>query len=189
MIFASDDLEQEGVYSFDYTAILASASAEIAGTTIAILAVDRVGRIPTQVVSYVGGGICLFVLTFMAMDSKTPRFELILMGFFARLFFMGGSCTTWVSTAEIMPTEIRATGHSWANAFARLAGAASPFLVTENRPYVISGVIIMVISLATALISSRLPETKGHSMGMHATDIANSGVEVVRNARSYKNIV
>ena len=192
MIFAAspDELETDGTYSFDYGAILASASAEIAGTTIALLTVDRLGRIPTQVASYLGGGFSLFLLTLLAMDSDSPRGQLILMGFLARMFFMGGSCTTWVSTAEIMPTEIRTTGHSWSNAVARLAGAANPYLITEQRPYTVSGVIIMTISLATALVLSRLPETKGHSMGMRGdnTKNANTGLEVVRRPLSYTTI-
>ena len=192
MIFAADpdDLETDGAYSFDYDAILASASAEIAGTTIALLTVDRLGRIPTQVASYLGGGFSAFLLTLLAMDSDSPRGQLILMGFLARMFFMGGCSTTWANTAEIMPTEIRTTGHSWSNAVARLAGAASPYLIAEQRPFIISGVVIMTISLATALVSSRLPETKGHSLGMHGDNAktADTGMDVVRRPLSYTTI-
>ena len=192
MIFAAnpDELETDGAYSFDYAAILASASAEFAGTTITILLVDRLGRIPTLVASYLGGGFSVFLLTLLAMDSDSPREQLILMGFLSRLFFMGGSCTTWVSTAEIMPTEIRTTGHSWSNAFARLAGAASPYLITEHRPYIFCGVVIMIISLATALASSRLPETKGQFMGMRGdnTKKADTGLDVLRRPLSYTTI-
>ncbi|KAL7572349.1 hypothetical protein ACA910_021562 [Epithemia clementina (nom. ined.)] len=190
MIFASDpaDLENQGLYSFDYTAILISASSEVAGTTVALLTVDRLGRIPTQVLSYIGGGVSMFVLSVMAMDEDSPRTQMILMGFLARMFFMGGSCTTWVSTAEIMPTEIRTTGHSWANACARLAGAASPFVVSEQHPYTYSGAVILVVSLITAMVTSMLPETKGHTMGIRSKELE-SGLEVVRQQTvSYKTI-
>jgi hypothetical protein len=119
-IFASGDNELDGddegkKYSFDYAAILASASSEIAGTTAAIISVDRIGRVPVQVASYIGGGLSIFAMTYLASNEDSPRGWLILFGFLARMFFMGGSCTTWVITAEILTTEVRATGHSWAN--------------------------------------------------------------------------
>src|SRR3546814_8728918 len=42
----------------------------------------------------------------------------------ARLTIMGASSATWVATPEAYPTRLRATGHSIANAVARLGGKA-----------------------------------------------------------------
>ena len=90
------DTEQggEGVFDFDYGAIFASASAEVAGTTIVLLTIDKLGRIPSQVVSYAGGGIAVFA---MCMGANNPgsvtREFLICMGFLARMFFMAATCT------------------------------------------------------------------------------------------------
>ena len=42
---------------------------------------------------------------------------------------MTGSCVSWVSTAEILTTEVRTTGHSAANAIARIGAIFSPFVI------------------------------------------------------------
>jgi MFS family permease len=96
-------------YNFDYSAIFVSSSAELVGTTFAIFSVDKVGRIPLQVVSYTMAGICVCSLCVLAArDAK--RDVLIALAFAARIFEMSGSCTTWVNTAEILTTEVRTTG-------------------------------------------------------------------------------
>jgi hypothetical protein len=59
----------------------------------------------------------------------------------------------------------------------------SPYLVSKQQPFTTSGAAIMVISLATALASSMLPETKGKHMGLHAKDLGKEvQVKVVRLA-------
>lgn len=96
-------------YNFDYGAIFLSSSAELVGTTYAILAVDKAGRIPLQVLSYAMAGLCVSSLCVMAANHA-DRTVLIALGFAARIFEMGGSCVSWVSTAEILTTEVRTTG-------------------------------------------------------------------------------
>jgi len=184
LVFASgEQLENEGKYSFDYGAILASASSEIAGTALAIVFVERAGRIPTQVVSYVGGGLSMFFLCLLAtreevgdgVQQQSSRAVLVSMAFLGRLFFMAASCTLWVSTAEILSTDVRTTGHSAANAVARLSGSLSPFLVTSEKPFYLVGSIILIVSLVAAMASWKLPETKGKSLGMDKDSlVANS---------------
>ena len=60
--------------NFDYSAIFISSSAEIIGTTIAIIAIDRIGRIPLQVMSYSLAGILvclLYIVTAYNNDNNT----------------------------------------------------------------------------------------------------------------------
>jgi MFS family permease len=173
LIFAKTEQNEEGkaTYSFDYEALFASASSEVAGTTLVILLIDRIGRTNTQVLSYVGGGISVLILCLLATprdahgNADTSRSVLMTFAFLSRLFFMGGTCSTWVSTAEILTTEVRTTGHSVANAVARVGGALCPFLVSKSTPYPIVGVCLCVISMITATACHHLPETKGRSMG------------------------
>ena len=87
-------------YEFDYTAIFAAASSEVVGTTIVVLAVDRIGRVPSQALSYILGGLSAFTLCMLAAGDSPVRSHLIAAAFAARMFMMSGSCTTWVSTAE-----------------------------------------------------------------------------------------
>lgn len=158
------DEDAKGNYSFDYGAIFTSASSEIAGTTLVILLIDRFGRIPTQTMSYIGGGISILLFCLATADGSSRRVMMIT-SFFARMFFMGGSCSTWVSTAEIMTTEIRSTGHAASNAIARLAGAMSPFLVKASTGFRTIGVTMMLVSFTTAFFVYQLPETSGQRMG------------------------
>ena len=173
MVFASandDDPDQDGAesYSFDYWAIFTSASAEVAGTTFIILLVDRIGRIPSQALSYFGGGCSLLMLCLLASQEDASRSHLIVFSFLARMFFMSASCATWVSTAEILTTDIRTTGHSAANAVARLSGSFSPYLLTTATPYPVIGGVMFAISLSTATCVWNLPETQGMNMGAAA---------------------
>jgi MFS family permease len=156
-------------YSFDYGAIFLSSSAELVGTTLVILVVDRIGRIPSQVISYTlaGTSVCL-LCTLASMGSS--RTLLVGLSFLARVFEMGGTCVTWVSTAEILDTEIRSTGHSTANAMARLGAFFCPFLVEGGTPLARIGLIMLVVHAFTVVCVSKLPETKGKGMGVEHED-------------------
>lgn len=119
---------------FDYSAIFISSSAELLGTTLVIILIDRVGRIPSQVVGYAAAGVCIFLLCFLASVGSADdtaahhRWELVLFGFILRALVMAATCTSWVMTAEVLSTEIRSTGHSSANAMARLGHFSALFL-------------------------------------------------------------
>lgn len=158
------DEDAKGHYSFDYGAIFTSASSEIAGTTLVILLIDRIGRIPTQTISYIAGGTSMLLFCY-ATAIGASRSVMMVTSFFARMFFMGGSCSTWVSTAEIITTEIRSTGHSASNAVARLSGSMSPFLVKSSTGFNTIGLTMMLVSFLTAIFVYHLPETNGKRLG------------------------
>jgi len=151
-------------YSFDYGAILTSASSEVVGLTLVLLIVDKIGRIPTQVICYVLGGFAVFAMSILAW-LNVSKAGMVTTAFAARLLFMGSTCTTWVMTAELFTTDVRTTGHAASNAVARLAGAVSPFLVAESTPFVVIGSFLLAVSLGTAYACYNLPETAGKSMG------------------------
>ena len=168
---ADDDINDTGV-QFDYQAIFISSSAELIGTALVVFLVDRAGRIASQVSAYLVGGICLFLLCFFSEGGNRPF--LICVSFGARVCEMMGSCVTWVTTAEVLSTEIRTTGHSAANAVARTGGFFSPYLVGGKLSLPTVGIIMLVIHLFTAFCASRLPETRGKRLG-HALSMAEDG--------------
>ena len=159
----------ETTNNFDYGAIFVSSSAELVGTTIAIFCVDTVGRIRLQVWAYTLAGIFVCSLYFSAAYD-CDRNVLITLGFGARIFEMTGSCVSWVSTAEILTTEVRSTGHSAANAVARIGSLFSPFLIEGDGSLIKKGLIMVVIHSCTVLFVSNLPETKGSRMGLSQDD-------------------
>jgi hypothetical protein len=151
-------------YSFDYGAIFVSSSAELVGTTFAIFSVDVVGRIPLQVIAYAMAGVSVSALCLNASNGA-HRSVLISLGFAARIFEMVGSCTSWVSTAEILTTEVRTTGHSAANAVARVGSLFSPFLIEGHSSLIKKGLVMLAIHAGTIICVSQLTETKGSHMG------------------------
>jgi len=153
---------------FDYSAIFISNMAELVGTTLVILVVDRIGRIPSQALAYTGAGILLCLLCTLAGTGAASRGTLIGLGFGARALEMAATCVTWVSTAEILTTDVRATGHSAANAVARIGAFLCPFVVERggNASLVEVGVVMLLVHAVTVLCVCRLPETKGREMGL-----------------------
>ena len=164
-----DDIGNGAAVQFDYQAIFISSSAELIGTCLVVFLIDRAGRIASQVSVYLIGGVCLFLLCFFS-DNGSRTF-LIGVSFGARICEMMGSCVTWVTTAEVLSTEIRTTGHSAANAVARLGGFFSPYLVGGKLSLPTVGIIMLVIHVFTAICASRLPETRGKRLG-HALSMA-----------------
>lgn len=187
LTFSDQDLHHNGEYtgvgySFDYGAILTSSLAEFAGTTLVILMIDRCGRVRTQAFNYFLGGLFVLLLGLIASDDSIPRKMKISAAFMARLFFMGASCSTWVSTAEILTTDVRTSGHSFANAVARVAGSFSAFLVALPTPT--AGVILFLTSLVATISTSLLPETKGKSMGTVNITPVNQDIELMAYSTS-----
>ena len=163
--------------NFDFGAIFISSSAELLGTTIAILGVDTLGRIRLQVWSYALAGLFVSSLYFAAAYDYN-RNMLVALVFGARIFEMTGSCVSWVSTAEILTTEVRTTGHSAANAVARIGSLFSPFLIEGHGSLIKKGLIMLAIHTATVLFVSRLPETKGSRMGLPQEEYVSERVHI-----------
>eukprot|EP00751_Fragilariopsis_kerguelensis_P050434 CAMPEP_0171050028 /NCGR_PEP_ID=MMETSP0736-20130129/52098_1 /TAXON_ID=186038 /ORGANISM="Fragilariopsis kerguelensis, Strain L26-C5" /LENGTH=263 /DNA_ID=CAMNT_0011502605 /DNA_START=901 /DNA_END=1692 /DNA_ORIENTATION=+ len=163
---------QNYTYSFDYGAIFVSSSAELFGTTFAIFSVDTVGRIPLQVVAYAMAGVSVCSL-YLSAANDANRIVLIALAFAARIFEMIGSCVSWVSTAEILSTDVRTTGHAAANAVSRVGALFSPFLIEGHTSLVKKGLIMLAIHAVTVIFVSQLPETKGSYMGLaqHVTSV------------------
>jgi MFS family permease len=159
-----DSNGEGGMYEFDYSAIFISGSAEIIGLILVLLTVDRWGRIPTQTLAYLLGGISCLLLGFCAY-AEASRTILVALAFLSRMAMMGASATTWVSTSEILSTEIRATGHGAANAMARFGGFFCPYIITERTSLRWIGVALFMVSILTAQLSWQLPETAGKALG------------------------
>jgi len=171
LVFSSQEKDEgDFSYKFDFGAILISASAEIFGLLIVMSTIDRYGRIKTQTLSYLLGGASCLLMLFVA-SIQGSRSVLLVFAFVSRMAMMGSSCTTWVSTSEILSTDIRATGHGSANAMARIAGFFCPYIINDRTPLNLIGLFMFAISILTAGVAWQLPETAGRAMGeVHDTD-------------------
>jgi len=166
-------------FDFDYWALFISSSAEIAGLTLAISMVDRVGRVSTQVWTYSLGGFCLLLLGILdfyagkdvenGVDqgeaAVSERWHLILFAFLSRMFIMVATSVTWLHTAELLPTRFRATGHGLANALGRVGGITCPFIISRDTSLRTIGIVMFTVSIATSTFVKHLPETTGKALG------------------------
>lgn len=166
-IFSSGDNDTLDT-TFDFLAIFITSIAEFIGTTVAIVVIDRIGRIRSQVISFLMAGFFLFIFCLLA-QWNAKHWILLIFAFTSRIFEMTATCILWVATAEILNTEIRGAGHSSSNAFARVGAIFCPLLVQSTTSLIQVGVTMCVFHSVTAICVSRLPETNGRTMGFGYT--------------------
>lgn len=92
----------------------------VVGFLLAVLLVDRVGRIPLQIVGFVGMAVGLCILSF----AGTTHMALLFIGFilFNLMMNLGPNSTTFLLSGEVFPAAIRASGAGLAGGIAK-AGA------------------------------------------------------------------
>ena len=102
----------------------------VIGFLIAVLLVDRVGRIPLQIVGFMGMAVGLCLLSF----SGPTQIGLLFTGFvvFNLMMNLGPNSTTFLLSGEVFPPAIRASGAGLAGAIAKsgavLGALALPIL-------------------------------------------------------------
>lgn len=105
----------------------------IIGFIIAVLLVDKVGRIPLQIVGFMGMTLGLILLG-IAGDpnlNQHPNLILVFTGFLVFNLFMnaGPNSTTFLLSGEVFPTSIRATGAGVAGSIAKMGAVLGVFLL------------------------------------------------------------
>eukprot|EP00551_Chaetoceros_affinis_P017055 CAMPEP_0203697658 /NCGR_PEP_ID=MMETSP0091-20130426/11769_1 /ASSEMBLY_ACC=CAM_ASM_001089 /TAXON_ID=426623 /ORGANISM="Chaetoceros affinis, Strain CCMP159" /LENGTH=471 /DNA_ID=CAMNT_0050569717 /DNA_START=28 /DNA_END=1440 /DNA_ORIENTATION=- len=160
-IFDEEDDNDAGM-DFDYVAIFISSFSEFIGTALAIQLVDRIGRIKALVGSFLIAGASMFVVC--VFNVSLDRVAIVSFAFISRASEMAAACITWITTAELLSTNMRSTGHAAANSVARCGAFFSPFLVNDGDLGTI-GIALIIASVAAALFASRLPETSGVELG------------------------
>jgi len=159
-IFSQDTRQQ------NYQAVF-SAGAEIMGIFLLVLAIDRWGRIPTQVLSYALASLtCLTLAVWYEIPFLENGNTLIVMVFLGRMMLYGGGATTAVSTTEVLTTEIRTTGHAIAGMVGRLGGVASSLILNPISNIPTEGLVIFVIGLWITMASTDIPETHAKELGL-----------------------
>jgi len=169
---SSDDgsgtFDEDESPSFNFQALAVSAAAEMIGTLISALVVDSFGRIGPQVVGFALSGFLVFFLLWFAHSSPVWLLTILALG--ARTFEVGASSLSWVITAEVLPTELRSTGHSTANAVCRLGAILTSYAVEGGTSLASIAIIMVFVHVFTIFCVSQLPETKGRALGQHGSD-------------------
>lgn len=160
-VFSNDARQQ------DYQAIFRSTS-ELVGLCLALLVIDKWGRISTQRWSYMGGGaICVVVSLLISPTDDRNDNLLLVLAFLARMLVASGTAATWIATSEVLATEIRTSRHAIADAVGRLGGFVASYVflqIASSLPF--TGLVLFAVSLWTTLACGGLPETSTKEMGL-----------------------
>jgi hypothetical protein len=168
-------MEREVVEDFNYLALSLLVVAEVFGVAASMLVIDK-SRKWTQSISYLVASFTLFI---MVMPIPPP--VRVVFGMLARASIMAASSVTWIVTPELYPTHARVTGHTAANAVARLGGMISPFVGNMPAPIWLIGGIYATSNLILSMSSCALPETTGKALDSvygRAQDTTNNSTRV-----------
>jgi MFS family permease len=104
----------------------------VVGFVIAILLIDRVGRIPLQVTGFAVMAVALGLLSLAEglSGGGDQHLALVFVGFALFNTFMnaGPNATTYTLAAEVFPSEMRAAGQGFAASMAKFGAALGVFL-------------------------------------------------------------
>ncbi|NEA98530.1 MFS transporter [Streptomyces sp. SID13726] len=137
----------------------------VAGVTLAILLIDRVGR---RVLTVPPQWLCCVILAVIGLWAGAPPIAVLVL-FFAFSFFTAiyGTLTS-VYPGEVFATEIRGLGTGFSAAVSRIGAALGTFLLPWSMTN-LGTTVSMLIAAAIAGIGAALsqwlaPETKGKNL-------------------------
>ncbi len=144
----------------------------IVGFLIAVVLVDRVGRIRLQITGFVGMAIGLVILALSSVlaPGDTANIGLVFLGFliFNLMMNAGPNATTFLLSGEVFPTSIRASGAGFAAAFAKAGAVLGTFTLPIVRKALDTPVLLLLLSLVcilAAVVTDQLRvETTGRSL-------------------------
>jgi putative MFS transporter len=136
------------------------------GCVASLLLVDRIGRRPLVIHSFVWAGLALLALGLFPGASAA-----IILGFFAAyaLLIGGTQILQWIYPNELFPTEVRGSAVGLASSLSRIGAAIGTYLVPQALTHLGIGttmIIAAVITLIGAVVSvAWAPETRGLTLG------------------------
>jgi MFS family permease len=153
----------------------------ILGILAATFLADKVGRIPLQILGFIGCAAGLLVSALALNQTGTTQTMMIYVGFMLFNFMtnIGPNSQTYLIAGEVFPTRMRAKGAGLAAAFAKIGAVTTAFLFpilladigTQNLLY-----ILVVTSLLGAIVTWRYRiETTGTNLDRIGEKAPNRG--------------
>lgn len=123
----------------------------ILGFLVAVLLVDKVGRVKLQIAGFLGMALGLTILTLK--EGNNTSLTTVLVGFFVFNFSMnaGPNSTTFLLSGEVFPTAIRATGAGVAAAFAKLGAVLGTYLLPILRVEIGVNRVLYILAISCVL--------------------------------------
>jgi MFS family permease len=144
----------------------------VIGFLLAIWLVDRIGRIPLQVVGFAMMTVALAVLAVAEglPGGGSAHLALVFLGFAVFNTFMnaGPNATTYTLAAEVFPSECRAAGQGFAAACAKMGAAIGvflfPILLDDIGTSALLGIVAGASLLALVVTVAFRIETRGRAL-------------------------
>jgi len=144
----------------------------VIGFAIAVVLVERLGRIPLQLAGFAMMAVALCILaTAESLDGGgSAHIGMVIAGFaiFNTFINAGPNATTYALPAEVFPSEVRAAGHGFASACAKLGAAIGvflfPILIDELGTNVLLFIIAGLTLVAFVVTYALRIEPKGRSL-------------------------
>jgi MFS family permease len=141
-----------------------------AGIIVAILLVDRIGRIKLQIVGFVGCAVGLLLAALSIRSDGSNDMALLLVGFVLFYFMtnLGPNAMTYLLSGEVFPTRVRGRGAGFAASFAKIGAVTTAFLFPELLQ-LIGTANLLYILVGTSLLGAAITlifaiETRGVSL-------------------------
>jgi putative MFS transporter len=149
------------------------------GCIAGLFLVDRIGRRPLIIHSFVWGGAALLLLGIFTNASAW-----VVLGLFAAYAVVigGTQILQWIYPNELFPTEIRGSAVGLASSLSRIGAAVGTYLVPISLSHIGTGATMIVGAVITfigAIVSVMwAPETRGLTLGECAAINSKSTVSV-----------
>jgi len=105
----------------------------VVGFVVAIVLVERVGRMPLQKAGFLGMGVALVLLGAAGLVSDPVWMVALGFGLFNLMVNAGPNSTTFLVPTEVYSTRLRATGHGFAAAAGKAGAAVGAFLLPSMQ--------------------------------------------------------
>lgn len=142
----------------------------VAGVLMAIVLVERVGRIKLQILGFVGCAVGLGLAAVSTMLTGQWAMVLLFLGFMVFNFMtnIGPNAQTYLIAGEVFPTAIRGRGAGFAASFAKIGAVLTAFLFPSLMAEWGTQVVLMLL-VGTSLLGAVLTwlwqiETRGRPL-------------------------
>lgn len=146
----------------------------LAGIILAVLLVDRVGRIKLQIIGFIGCAVGLGLAALSLSFSGAANISLIFAGFmiFNLMTNMGPNSMTYLIAGEVFPTHIRGKGAGFAASFAKVGAIVTAFLF----PVLLKDLgtqVLLIILVSTSILGAVI--TKAFAIETTGVNLENIG--------------
>lgn len=137
------------------------------GIVLAILLVDRVGRIRLQVVGFVGCAVGLVLAALSIRPDGGNSMPMLFAGFllFYTMTNLGPNAMTYLLSGEVFPTHLRGRGAGFAASFAKIGAVLTAFVFPELLSWIGTANLLYILAgtslLGAAITAGFAIETRG----------------------------